>query len=127
MNPLDRDAERVDDPPVISDPTESWFHVSSARNRASIRQHGLDWRRMGAAPGIAGSPVPEQEGAFLADGEFSVGFFLRMNNTGGPVDVWAVEGVVPADLETSPEGFLFQPGVIPPDRLRLHRQDVPPG
>ncbi len=47
------------------------FHVSSARNRDSIRAHGLDWRLMGAAPGIAGSPVAEQEGVFLSDSEFA--------------------------------------------------------
>ena len=33
------------------------FHVSSALNRESILAHGLDWTRMGAAPGIAGSPA----------------------------------------------------------------------
>lgn len=43
------------------------FHVSSSHNRASIGAHGLDWDRMGAAPGIAGSPVPEQEGCFLVE------------------------------------------------------------
>jgi hypothetical protein len=32
------------------------YHVTSVRNRGSIRAHGLDWTRMGEAPGIAGSP-----------------------------------------------------------------------
>ncbi|MCZ2828524.1 hypothetical protein O2W14_06725 [Modestobacter sp. VKM Ac-2986] len=105
---------------------ETWFHVTSVRNRASIRRHGLDVRRMGAAPGIAGSPVPEQDGVFLADDEFLVDWFVRMNNTGGPVDVWAVDGVVRVDLEQSPEGYLFQSGTVPADRLWLVRQDVPP-
>jgi hypothetical protein len=34
------------------------FHVTDSANRESIRQHGLDWRRMGTALGIAGSRVP---------------------------------------------------------------------
>ena len=41
------------------------FHVTSALNRDSILAHGLDWTRMGAAPGIAGSLTPEEEGMFL--------------------------------------------------------------
>jgi hypothetical protein len=31
-----------------------WFHVTSSRNRESILRHGLDWRHMGEALGIAG-------------------------------------------------------------------------
>ncbi|MGY1846544.1 MULTISPECIES: hypothetical protein [unclassified Blastococcus] len=102
------------------------FHVTSSRNRASIQAHGLDWRRMGDTPGIAGSPVPEQEGCFLAPDEWTADYFVAMNNTGGPVDVWAVEDVDPADLLTSGEGYEYFPGVIPPERLRLVRTDVPP-
>jgi hypothetical protein len=70
----------------------TWFHVSSAANRESIRIHGLDWTRMSAARGIAGSGTPEAEGIFCAD-DSDVGFSVRMNNTGGPVDVWAVTGI----------------------------------
>jgi hypothetical protein len=102
------------------------YHVTSVSNRASIEEHGLDWRRMGAAPGIAGSPVPEQDGCFLAADEWTTDFFVRMNNTGGPVDVWAVEGIDEADLESSPEGFGYFPGVIARERLRLVRKDIPP-
>ena len=46
------------------------FHVTSALNRDSILAHGLDWTRMGAAPGIAGSLTPEEEGVFLCRDEF---------------------------------------------------------
>ncbi len=102
------------------------FHVTSVLNRGSIEVHGLDWRRMGAAPGIAGSSRPEQEGCFLTLSEFDCDFFVRMNNTGGPVDVWGVDGVDEAELVESPEGFLYLPEVIPPGRLRLVRRDVPP-
>jgi hypothetical protein len=102
------------------------YHVTSSRNRASIQAHGLDWRRMGAASGIAGSPRPELEGCFLALDDWTANYFVDLNNTGGPVDVWAVDGVDPARLETSGEGYQYFPGVIPPSRLRLVRTDVPP-
>jgi hypothetical protein len=49
-----------------------------------------------------------------------------MNNTGGPVDVWGVDGVDEAKLVESPEGFLYLPEVVPPERLRLVRRDAPP-
>jgi hypothetical protein len=101
------------------------FHVSSVANRASIRQHGLDWRRMGAAPGIAGSPVAEQEGCFLCPDAFTVDFILGLNNTGGPVDVWAVVGVPVEELVESPEGFSYWPRPVPPEWLTLVREDVP--
>ena len=99
--------------------------MSSSRNRESIRAHGLDWRRMGAARGIAGSSRPEQEGCFLAFDEGEADYFVEMNNTGGPVDVWAVDGVDEETLVTSGEGYEYYPGVIPPGRLRLLREDVP--
>ena len=102
------------------------FHVTSVENRTSIQHHGLDWRRMGAAPGIAGSRCPEQEGCFLAFDEWTADYFVEMNNTGGPVDVWAVDGVDEETLVTSGEGYDYYPGVIPPARLRLVREDVPP-
>jgi hypothetical protein len=80
---------------------------------------------MGAAPGIAGSVGPEQQGCFLCRGDFEVEFFLEMNNTGGPVDVWAVAAVDEAALVEAPEGFQFLPAPISPDGLVLVRRDVP--
>lgn len=100
------------------------FHVSSSRNRASIAAHGLDWGRMGAAPGIAGSRAPEQEGCFLGDA-WERDFFVRINTTGGPVDVWQVDGVADDELVESPEGFRYLPRRIPASQVRLMRQDVP--
>ena len=102
------------------------YHVTSVRNRGSIEVHGLDWRRMGDAPGIAGSPWPEQEGCFLAADDWLTDYFVEMNNTGGPVDVWAVDGVDEADLAVSPEGYPYLPRAIPRELLRLVRQDIPP-
>lgn len=88
--------------------------------------HGLDWQRMGAARGIAGSERPEQDGCFLVADDFDVDWFVGLNNTGGPVDVWEVAGVDPGSLVRSPEGYLYFPGAIAADRVRLVRADVPP-
>lgn len=102
------------------------YHVSSVLNRASIAQYGLDWNRMGVARGIAGSHEPEQQGCFLAANEWERDWFVRMNNTGGDVDVWEVCGVEADDLTQSPEGYYFLPGVVPPSRVRLSQRDIPP-
>lgn len=106
--------------------TATMYHVSSSRNRQSIADHGLDWRRMGAAPGIAGSRTPEQPGCFLAQDEHTRDWFIRMNNTGGPVDVWEVADVRWEDLQDSPEGYVFFPGVIGVERLRLLQRHLLP-
>jgi hypothetical protein len=86
--------------------------VSSVLNRASIAAHGLDWTRMGAARGIAGSTAPEVDGIFLCRNDFELSFFVRMNNTGTPVDVWAVDGVDPDELVDNGAGFDYLPGKI---------------
>jgi hypothetical protein len=96
----------------------TWFHVSSAANRESIRAHGLDWTRMGAAPGIAGSSAPEAHGVFLCADDFA-GFFVRMNNTGGPVDVWAVTGIGEEQMIDNGNGFLYFPGRISAGQISL--------
>lgn len=93
--------------------------MSSALNRDSIRRHGLDSSLMGAAPGIAGSRSPEVDGCFLCVEAFDLEYFLDMNNTGGPVDVWEVEGVSRWDLQESPNGYWYFPGRIPASQVRL--------
>jgi hypothetical protein len=100
-------------------PMPRLFHVTSALNRESIRAHGLDWTLMGAAPGIAGSGSPEVEGVFLCPSEFDAGFFVRINNTGGPVDVWAVDGIGEEELITTVSGFSYFPSRIPAHQLTL--------
>lgn len=100
------------------------LHVTSTRNRESITRYGLDWSLMGAAPGIAGSPVPEVEGTFLCRDESECDWFVRMNNTGGPVDVWAVDGVDEVDLVDSSTGFCYLPARIPPSRVTLVRREA---
>lgn len=102
------------------------FHVTSSSNRDSIAEHGLDWARMTAARGIAGSDRPEQQGCFLCLDEFEADWFVEMNNTGGPVDVWAVAGVDPDDLHESPEGHFYLPRRVTPADLVLLRRDIPP-
>jgi hypothetical protein len=79
------------------------------------------------APGIAGSSLPEQEGCFLCRDEWEVDWFVRMNNTGGPVDVWAVDRVDEAELMESPEGHHYLAAPIPAERLSLVRRDIEPG
>lgn len=48
---------------------------------------------------IAGSSAPEQAGCFLCLNDFEMEWFVKtINTTGGPVDVWAVDGVDEKDL-----------------------------
>ena len=51
------------------------YHVTASVNRQSIQKHGLDWTRMGATSGIAGSMVPEQKGIFLTEGKDEAEWF----------------------------------------------------
>jgi hypothetical protein len=81
---------------------------------------------MREAPGIAGSLHPEQEGCFLCRDEGEVDWFVRMNNTGGPVDVWAVDGVDEEDLMESPEGYPYLAAPVSPERISLVRRDIEP-
>ena len=101
------------------------YHVTSSRNRASIAEHGLDWERMGGVSGIAGSPVPETEGVFLCRDEIEADWFVRLNNTGGPVDVWLVEGLQPGSLVDNGSGFEYVRHKIAAADLTLLRRDLP--
>ena len=103
----------------------SFFHISSALNRESIARHGLDSARMGAARGIAGSLAPEADGVFVCE-EWHVSFFIRINNTGGPVDVWSVLDVDESLLRDNGSGFVYLPGPVPPTQVRLLQTDIPP-
>lgn len=104
----------------------SYFHVTSTSNRASLWRFGLDWTRMGSAPGIAGSRTPEVEGCFLCVHLAEDEWFIRMNNTGGPVDVWEVSGVDSGELVESANGYCYVPRTVPPTDLALVRRDIPP-
>jgi hypothetical protein len=76
--------------------------------------------------GIAGSSAPEQAGVFLCFDEEEADWFVRMNGTGGPVDVWAVGGIKASELVESPEGYFFLPTAIPAEQLTLARTDIDP-
>jgi hypothetical protein len=92
------------------------FHVSSSRNRDSITEHGLDWTRMGAAPGLMGRSAPTLPVVFLEYHLEACDFFIRMARY--PVDVWEVD----ADglwAESGPDEWIVVPEPIPPERLRL--------
>jgi hypothetical protein len=102
------------------------FHVTSVANRESILAHGLDWSRMLDARGIAGSRRPELDGVFVCVDEFEVDWFVRMNNTGGPVDVWAVDGIGDEEIAESSTGHYYVTRPIPATQVRLIRTDVPP-
>ena len=96
----------------------------SCLNRASISEHGLDWDRMGAARGIVGSQRPEAAGTFLCRDESEASCFVGMNNTGGPVDVWAVDGVDLGSLVDNGSGFEYFPGKIPATCRTLLQRDL---
>jgi hypothetical protein len=103
----------------------TFFHVTSVQNRESIAAHGLDWRRMQRARGIAGSDSPELQGCFLCWDGGEADWFVRINNTGGPVDVWEVVGIDSSELVESSAGHHYLPVPIPPSQVRLVRQDQP--
>jgi hypothetical protein len=94
-------------------------HITAAVNRESIRRWGLDWSRMGAARGIAGSAQPELPAIFL-DTEDSVAFFRRMARE--PVDLWAID-VTDLWVENGPDGWYIHGSPIEPGRLRLVESD----
>jgi hypothetical protein len=100
------------------------FHMSSSRNRESIRRFGLDWTRMGEASGIAGSSRPEVQGCFLM-AEEEIDWFLTINNTGGTVDLWRVDGVDEGRMVESPNGYWYLPERVPPSQLTLEMFDLP--
>ena len=101
------------------------FHVTSVRNRRSIETHGLDWSHMSDVPGIAGSRRPEIDGVFLVDDPGMAQFFVQINTTGGPVDIWAVDDVDPADLVDAGSGFSYLPTRIDRHRPTLLDRDIP--
>jgi len=106
------------------------YHVSATVNRESIARHGLDWRRMGAAPCVAGNDVPECDGVFLARDLDEAEWFARMATPRSvDVDVWEVSLDLDFDVQDEPppggplvetvEGFLCHLAPVPPERLRL--------
>jgi hypothetical protein len=56
-------------------------------------------------------------GVYLCRDDFEASFFVRMNNTGGPVDVWAVTGVGEDELVEGDSGFCYFPFRVPPAQV----------
>lgn len=91
------------------------YHVTAVENRSSIEQWGLDWDRMGSAPGVAGSLKPEAPGIWLSE-HSEDDFFMEMARHA--VHMWEVD-VTGLWLELRPQEWWFTSERIAPDRLRL--------
>lgn len=66
----------------------------------------------------------ELDGVFLCRDEFEAAWFVQMNNTSGPVDVWVVTSIKAQQLIDGGSGFDYFPGWIPPSQVAL--ADWPP-
>jgi hypothetical protein len=102
-----------------------WFHTTFAENRASIRAHGLDWRRF-VGSGIAGSRAPETDGVFLCSEMESAEFFAQMGRRRGrEVEIWAValagQWMIsdPSASGGLDDGWMICLDPIPAERLEL--------
>ncbi len=99
------------------------FHISASVNRESILLQGLDWRRMGEAPGLFGNREPELPVIWVCEEDR---LWLVGSDAPFQVDVWAVncEGLTIHVDEGSQLCYLTDP--VPGDRLRLVRRAVWP-
>jgi len=107
---------------VVEQGQGEMFHLTATQNRGSITQHGLDWRRMGAACGIAGSPEPELPAIFLCEDRGAISFFTMMART--TTDIWGVR-VDGLWTENGPDGWIIIPEPVPRSRLHLVETDQP--
>jgi hypothetical protein len=99
------------------------YHVSPSTNRASILRHGLDITWMSGI-GIAGSTSAEVEGIFIAQSLWEAFYFAGFG-VHERVDVWSVDARGLRLLQDG-GGYLFYPGAIGPERLRLVEADLDP-
>jgi hypothetical protein len=99
-------------------------HATAAANRESIYRHGLDWNRMGLAPGLAGSTRPELPAIFVCEDLDDVSFLLRMAQV--PIDIWSVD-VDGIWLENGPSGWQVISHPVAEERLTLLVRDMPVG
>jgi hypothetical protein len=110
--------------------TGVWFHATRSANRESIDRFGLDWRRMGDVPGIAGSLRPEREGVFVCRRLQGAYWFADMPRD-DVTDIWAVrlDGVW---LEADGGGgvdidWALCPQPIPRADIELRQADIASG
>jgi hypothetical protein len=99
-------------------------HATAAANRESIYRHGLDWNRMGLAPGLAGSTSPELPAIFVCKDLDDVSFLLHMAQV--PTDIWSVD-VDGIWLENGPNGWQVISHPVAKERLTLLVRDIPVG
>lgn len=99
-------------------------HATAVANRESIYRHGLDWNRMGRAPGLAGSTKPELPAIFVATDLGAVSYLLHMSHV--PLDIWAID-VDGLWLENGPTGWDVISRPVSRDRLSLLVRDIPAG
>jgi hypothetical protein len=108
------------------------WHVSPSLNRASILEHGLDWRRMvalggiatGSAPTAAFRHRPEAAAVFLCGSLEEAEWFATLSDH-PLVDIWQVDvrGLL---LEDGPDGWLIHREPIAASRVGLARSDITP-
>jgi len=102
------------------------YHLSPVENRDSIRAHGLDPSRMGAAPGLAGSERPEVTGVYVFDdpgeAKWWAGTMGERHRSG--LDLWQFTAQQ-AQLAAGPDGFDHLTGTVAPEALRLRQTFTP--
>src|SRR5258708_28918478 len=90
------------------------------------RRHGAASRltRGAARAGwLCSRREPTVSGEFGREpGQFQTGFFIGLNNTGGPVDVWAITGIDERQLTEAPNRFRCYPAKIPASQVTLIQQ-----
>jgi hypothetical protein len=117
----------LDRPLPAEESADTLYHVSPVGNRASIMEHGLDWRRMGPAPGLAsGRHVAEEPANYLARDLDEAGWFVSLCNHTEPVDIWEIEATG-LDLVLTGDGWVLSRELISPERLTLLEKDLDPG
>jgi hypothetical protein len=117
--------DRTDEEPAQPAPLSIAWHVTSSVNRASILEHGLDWRWMETTGGVASGLVsqgPEMEAVFFCESLDEAEFFIGLG-THPRFDVWRVD-VAGLRLEPGPDGWVIHRRPIEVERLQLVRQDV---
>jgi hypothetical protein len=115
---------------LVAKESGTWFHATRSANRESIDRYGLDWRRMGDVPGIAGSRRPERDGVFLCRRLQDAHWFADMPRD-DVTDIWAarLDGVW---LEAEAGGgvdldWALCPRPIPRSDLELLNADIASG
>jgi hypothetical protein len=102
------------------------YHISPVATRESIHAHGLDWRRMGAAPGWAsGRNTPEEAATYFAKDVYEVRWFAEVRNHREAVDIWEVQ-VRGIDLVRTGDGWILTRSVVLPECLVLIETETNP-